>query len=256
MATNHGGAMALLLAASLAMACDTPLEPRWTEPITKMEFVLLPAGEFVAGSPTTEAGHQDDEQLYPVRVGRPFYMAIHEVTRGQWHAVTGTGTSPAVDEVRLPVVNVSWHDARQFVDRLNQGQPWRLRLPSEVEWEYACRAGTTTPYSTGAQLSTSDANYNGAFPLAGQAAGDNRGRVTAVGTFGPNPWGLFDLHGNVWEWTNDAYDETRKVIRGGSWRFNADSARCALRYHHGPELSGDSIGLRLVRDLTKEEANQ
>jgi formylglycine-generating enzyme required for sulfatase activity len=182
-------------------------------------------------------------------------MATHEVTAREWASVMHPERSPSDGEAELPVVNVTWHDARQFLDRLNAGQRWRLRLPSEVEWEYACRAGTTTPYSTGQSLSTSQANYNGAFPLPGQAGGENRGHVMPVGSFTPNAWGLFDMHGNVWEWTNDAYDETRKVIRGGSWRFNADSARCALRYTHRPQDRGDSLGLRLVRDVTKEETD-
>lgn len=221
-----------------------------------MQFALVPAGDFVAGSPSTEAGHQDDEVLYPVRMGSPLYVATHEVTTGEW-AVVMQPEGPRLDEAaaRLPIVNVTWHEARQFLDRLNHGKPWRLRLPSEVEWEYACRAGTTTPYSTGPLLSTTDANYNGDFPLPGQPAGENRGRLTPVGSFAPNAWGLFDMHGNAWEWTNDAYDDSRKVIRGGSWRFNADSARCALRYTHRPQDKGDSLGLRLVRDLTKEEIN-
>jgi formylglycine-generating enzyme required for sulfatase activity len=219
-----------------------------------MAFVLLPAGTFVAGSPSTESGHQDDEVLYPVHMGRPFYMAAHEVTEGEWAAVMQPAMPP-LDPTRanLPVVNVTWHDAREFLDRLNRGQPWRLRLPSEVEWEYACRAGTTTPYSTGPLLSTTDANYNGEFPLPGQPSGENRRQVTPVGSFAPNAWGLFDMHGNVWEWTNDGYDDTRKVIRGGSWRFDADSARCALRYTHRPQDRGDSLGFRLARDVTKEE---
>ena len=221
-----------------------------------MEFALLPAGDFVAGSPTTESGHQQDEVLYPVHIARPFYMGSHEVTRAQWAAVMTPGLIIEASIANLPVVNVNWHDARAFLDRLNDGQAWRFRLPSEVEWEYACRAGTTTPYSTGRLLSTSEANYDGTFPLPGQSSGLNRGAVMAVGSFPANAWGLFDMHGNVWEWTNDAYDEARKVIRGGSWRFNADSARCALRYHHRPQDSGDSIGLRIVRDLTKEEAER
>jgi formylglycine-generating enzyme required for sulfatase activity len=237
-------------------ACSDGPPSRWSEPLTKMEFVLLPAGNFVAGSPTTETGHQDDEVLYPVHMGRPFYMAATEVTRGQWAAVMSPDHAPSPEEAALPLVNVSWDEARQFLDRLNSGQQWRFRLPSEVEWEYACRAGTTTPFSTGQQLTTDEANYNGDFPLPGQSTGENRGQVTPVGSFAPNPWGLFDMHGNVWEWTNDAYDETEKVIRGGSWRFNADSARCALRYHHRPQDRGDSLGLRLVRDLTREEAKE
>jgi formylglycine-generating enzyme required for sulfatase activity len=210
----------------------------------------------VAGSPSTETGHQQDEVLYPVQVSRPLYVATHEVTAREWAAVMKFPEAVPEDALgRLPVVNISWHEARQFLDRLNAGRTWRLRLPSEVEWEYACRAGTTTAYSTGPFLSTAEANYNGEFPLPGQAAGENRGHLTPVGSFAPNAWGLFDMHGNAWEWTNDAYDEARKVIRGGSWRFNADSARCALRYTHRPQDKGDSVGLRLVRDLTKEEMN-
>jgi len=238
-------------------ACAKELPQRWIEPATQMEFALLPAGDFVVGSPTTESGHQEDEALYPVRVARPLYMGTREVTRGQWITVMeGAEAAAKVTDGNLPVTNITWHDARQFLDRLNHAQAWRFRLPSEVEWEYACRAGTTTPYSTGALLSTSEANYNGEFPLPGQSSGENRGRVMPVGSFAANPWGLFDMHGNVWEWTNDAYDQERKVIRGGSWRFNADSARCALRYHHQPQDGGDSLGLRIVRDLTKEEAER
>jgi formylglycine-generating enzyme required for sulfatase activity len=248
----RGLGLLLVLALSVA-ACAAQPPPRWLEPTTNMEFALVPAGHFVAGSPVNEAGHQADEILYPVRIGKPFYVAIHEVTNREWTAVMQPGQPVDETNADLPVVNVNWHDARLFLDRLNQDQPWRLRLPSEVEWEYACRAGTTTPYSTGSLLTTEQANYNGEFPLPGQSAGENRRRVTRVGSFAANAWGLFDMHGNVWEWTNDAYDETRKVIRGGSWRFNADSARCALRYTHRPADSGDSLGLRLVRDLTKEE---
>lgn len=219
-----------------------------------MDFALLPPGQFIAGSPSTEAGHQADEVLYPVRIAAPLYMAIHEVTKGQWAAVMDPGAAADPADAHLPVVNVNWHDVRLFLDRLNAGKPWRFRLPSETEWEYACRAGTTTPYSTGPFLSTDEANYNGEFPLPGQSTGKNRRELTPVGSFPPNAWGLFDMHGNAWEWTNDAYDEARKVIRGGSWRFNADSARCALRYNHRPQDRGDSLGFRIVRDTTKEEA--
>jgi formylglycine-generating enzyme required for sulfatase activity len=248
-------ALVLLLAVTFA-ACAEPPPPRWIEPTTEMTFALVPAGDFVAGSPSTETGHQDDEVLYPVRMGKAFYVATHEVTARQWAAVMNPGTVLDGTSGTLPIVNVTWDDARQFLDRLNQGKAWRLRLPSETEWEYACRAGTTTAYSTGAVLSTSDANYNGEFPLPGQPRGENRRRLTPVGSFTPNAWGLFDMHGNAWEWTNDAYDESHKVIRGGSWRFNADSARCALRYTHRPQDRGDSLGLRLVRDLTKDEASE
>jgi formylglycine-generating enzyme required for sulfatase activity len=250
------GVVSLAAAALALRSWSQELPARWLEPATQMEFVLLAPGDFVAGSPSTEVGHQQDEVLYPVRIARPLYMGTHEVTRAQWAAVMHPGSPIAATDANLPVVDVTWHEARQFLDRLNQGQPWRLRLPSEVEWEYACRAGTTTAFHTGASLSTDEANYNGAATTPGSTGGENRQHVTPVGSFPPNGWGLFDLHGNVWEWTNDAYDETRKVIRGGSWRVNAESARCALRYAHEPQARDDSIGFRLVRDLTKEEAER
>lgn len=240
---------------SALSACAKELPSRWVDASTQMPFVLIPAGDFVAGSPSTEPGHQQDEALYPVHVSKPFYMAAREMTRRQWTAIMRPGQIVDGDG-DLPQVDITWHDARTFLDRLNAVSQVRFRLPSEVEWEYACRAGTTTPYATGQRLSTNDANYNGELPLHGQAAGENRQAVVRVGSFAPNAWGLFDMHGNVWEWTNDGYDEQHKVIRGGSWRFNADSARCALRYHHRPQDSGDSLGLRIVRDLTREETER
>jgi formylglycine-generating enzyme required for sulfatase activity len=221
-----------------------------------MEFTLLKAGVFVVGSPSTEPGHQNDEGQRTVHIGQPFYMATREVTRRQWARIMSPGTSMTAEEAALPMVNINWHEAQQFLERLTGQRRLRFRLPTEAEWEYACRAGTTTPYSTGRLLSTSEANYNGEFPLPGQPKGENRGRAMPVGSFSPNPWGLFDMHGNVWEWTSDAYDDERKVIRGGSWRFNANSARCALRYHHRPQDSGDSLGLRIVRDLREDEAGR
>ena len=115
------------------LACSNQLPARWVEPTTGMEFALLPAGQFVAGSPTTESGHQDDEVLYPVQIARPLYMAAHEVTQRDWSVVMTPDV--AVDPARadLPVVNITWGDARRFLDRLNAGKPWRLRLPSEIE---------------------------------------------------------------------------------------------------------------------------
>ncbi|HXG89339.1 MAG TPA: formylglycine-generating enzyme family protein [Vicinamibacterales bacterium] len=179
-------------------------------------------------------------------------MSTREVSRGQWAAVMFPGAPPA-DGAALPVVDITWTDALDFVDRLSRTNQGRFRLPTEIEWEYACRAGTTTAYSTGAALSTDAANYNGDFPLPGQSAGKNRGALMPIGSFAPNAWGLHDMHGNVWEWTSEGFDDDRKVIRGGSWRFNADSARCALRYHHRPEDKGDSVGLRVVRDVPVEK---
>ena len=253
--------MRLIVTVSLVIVlagCASEPPARWIDPATQIEFALVPAGDFVAGSPSTEPGHQDDEQLYPVRVANRFYVSVFEVTRGQWHRVMQSEPT-AIADADLPVVDISWFDAREFLVRLNRmsdtsdrtDDRGHFRLPTEIEWEYACRAGTTSPYSTGATLSTEQANYNGDFPLPGQTRGENRGRLTRVGSFPPNAWGLYDMHGNAWEWTSEGYDQERKVIRGGSWRFNADSARCALRYTHRPQDRGDSLGFRIVREIPR-----
>ena len=227
--------------------------------MTGMEFVRIPAGEFVMGSPPDEPGHQENETLHRVRLTKPFYLTTTEVTRRQWGAMMPSASVSSDPD--LPVVNVSWIDVQAFLEKLSAFRSGRYRLPTESEWEYACRAGTTTAYSTGATLTTDQANYNGEFPLPGQARGVNRGAIAKAGSFPPNPWGLLDMHGNAWEWTADpmclypegsatdpvpACDAPLKVIRGGSWRFDADSARCALRYTHRPQDSGDSLGFRVV----------
>jgi formylglycine-generating enzyme required for sulfatase activity len=168
---------------------------------------------------------------------------------------------------KCPVENVTFFDALQFVAKLNDqpGATLRYRLPTEAEWEYACRAGTTGPFSTGENLTTAQANYRGQMPYASFPAGEFRQRTTAVGAFPANPWGLFDMHGNVWEWTADWYGPypegdaanidphgpaqgAKRVIRGGSWFFDANSARCGLRYTHSPQDKGFSLGLRLAAD--------
>jgi formylglycine-generating enzyme required for sulfatase activity len=156
---------------------------------------------------------------------------------------------------------------QKFLDTLNAHAPQtlRYRLPSEAEWEYACRARTTGPFSTGENLTTAQANYNGRQPYGSFPAGEFRQKPTPTGTFPLNPWGLADMHGNVWEWTSDwygAYSESRaanvdprgavsgdqRVIRGGSWLFDANSARCALRYTHAPQDKGFSLGFRVAAD--------
>lgn len=262
-------AAAILVAAVTGTCTASPATPpeRWTESTTGMAFVRVPAGRFTMGSPVSEPGHQGDETLHVVEVRSAFYLGVHEVTRAQWSAVTRRSPAPSLAEGALPVVNVTWIEIQEFLDRLSRTAGRRVRLPTEAEWEYACRAGSTAAYATGPTLSTAAANYNGTFPLPGQSPGVNRGAVTPVGTFAPNRWGLADMHGNVWEWTADAYCPYSgdahdpqpscmgplKVIRGGSWRFNADSARCALRYTHRPQDRGDSLGFRVAADVATEE---
>ena len=232
-----------------------------------MEFVLVPAGSFVMGSPPGEPGREPVEAAHDVRISRPFYLGRHEVTQAQWLRVLGTRPSWFGDcGDGCPVERVSFYDARRFVSRLSEWSGERFRLPTEAEWEYACRAGTTTPFHTGENLTSAQANYDARGPYPGFPPGEFRSRPTPVGSFPPNAWGLFDMHGNVWEWTDDWHcpypagpatgprgrcATEYRVIRGGSWAFDAASARCALRYTHRPQDSGYSIGFRLVRELPR-----
>jgi len=242
---------------------------RWTG----MTLVEIPPGRFTMGSAASEAGRNDDESLHDVEITRPFLMGQYEVTQQEWRTVMGTSPSRFKDcGARCPVENVSFFDVQQFLTKLSaraalatSAAPLRYRLPTEAEWEYACRAHTTGPFSTGENLTTAQGNYNGKQPYGTFPAGDFRQKPTPVGLFPPNPWGLADMHGNVWEWTSDRYGpygetaaanidphgpssgETR-VIRGGSWYFDANSARCALRYTHAAQDRGFSLGFRVAAD--------
>jgi formylglycine-generating enzyme required for sulfatase activity len=234
--------------------------------VSGMRLVLIPAGSFEMGSPAGEPMREAQEQLHLVRLSRPFYLGDTEVTQAQWERVLGAGRRPseaATCGPRCPVENVTFGEVQEFLKQLNAKASERFRLPTEAEWEYACRAGTTTPFSTGSHLTTEEANFHGGHPYAGAKAGLYRGGPTPVRSFPANAWGLFDMHGNVWEWCQDwhcpygvgpASDPVGqcasklRVIRGGSWAFGADSARCALRYTHAPEDRGPSLGFRVARD--------
>jgi formylglycine-generating enzyme len=253
----------MLLAALLLIASCRDLPRTYREPRTGLRFVLVPAGRFQMGSSAAEPGHRADEILHSVTLTRPFYMSTTEVTQEQWLAIMGDRPSH-FRGAGLPVESVTWFEVQEFLRRLSAADGEHFRLPTEAEWEYACRAGSTGPYSFGKQISTGDANYDGRYPMPGQAAGQYRGTPTPVASFPPNAWGLYDMHGNVWEWCADEYcpypssavsdpvgacGSPYRVIRGGSWYFGADSTRSALRYTHEPRLRGFSIGFRVVREI-------
>ena len=256
--------MTLLACALVALATSSTTRT-FIDPTSGLTFVLVPAGTFQMGSPAREPGHRSDERQHAVTFTRPFYMAATEVTQRAWMKVMGSNPSRFRGDSDRPVENVTWHDAQKFIERLNGRGDGHYRLPTEAEWEYACRAGTTTSYSFGDRLSSADANYDARYPLPGQAKGRYRNHTVKAASFPPNAWGLFDMHGNVWEWCEDDYctypnssvvdpepaqcRSGLKIIRGGSWYFNADSARSALRYTHAPHLRGFSLGFRVVRDV-------
>jgi formylglycine-generating enzyme required for sulfatase activity len=260
-------ASAGLAALALVVGAIAPGEPAlrsWIEPVTGMRFILLPAGTFTMGSPPGERWRETQELAHEVSLSRPVFLGVHEVTQEQWHAVTATRPSWFDRRApRLPVENVSWLEVQQFLARLTaRSDGSRFRLPTEAEWEYACRAGSAAAYAFGAQLSVADANIDPRAPDDDDPR-EREGSPRPVGSYRPNAWGLHDMHGNVWEWTADAHcpyapgaqtdpratcDAPLKVIRGGSWRFRADSARCALRYTHAPADRGYSIGFRVVRE--------
>jgi formylglycine-generating enzyme required for sulfatase activity len=251
--------------------------PSIVEPWTGITLVEVPSGRFTMGSPSSEAGRNNDEVLHDVELTHSFLLGRFEVTQQEWRTVMGGGPSKfAACGSRCPVENVSFDEVQQFLTKLNArtatapapAARLRFRLPSEAEWEYACRAHTTGPFSTGENVTTAQANYNGTlpYPPAGTAAaGEFRQKPTPAGSFPFNQWGLADMHGNVWEWTADWYGPyaahaaanidphgaasgDKRVIRGGSWAFDGNSARCGLRYTHAPKDRGYSLGFRVAAD--------
>jgi sulfatase modifying factor 1 len=252
----------VVAAAFLLIGSCGRVETAIVEPRSGARLVRIPAGAFDMGSAAGEVGHRPDETRHHVILTRPFYLSATEVTQEGWARVMGNQPSH-FHGPRLPVENVTWFDVQEFLRRLNASRGPRYRLPTEAEWEYACRAGTATAYNVGDRLSTGEANYDGRSAGEASAGGAFRGTTTPVASFRPNAWGLYDMHGNVWEWCADEYcpyaagttsdpvqacGSPYRVIRGGSWYFGADSARSALRYTHEPGLRGFSIGFRIVRE--------
>jgi len=289
----------VVLAASLAPGCGagsrTPGNT-WIYSVG-MEFVLIPAGSFRMGSEANEEGaFPDQTPAHDVSIRRPFLLGKYAVTVGQFGKfVSATGyrtdaersgggriwnfaqeraewktdlswTNPGFPQSdRDPVVAVSWNDARRFVEWLNEVEATRrYRLPTEAEREYATRAGTTTTFSTGNSLSSTEANIDGSHPWGGAAKGPFRKRTTRVGTFKPNAWGLYDMHGNVYEWCADAYhdtyegaptdgtawvsggDQSLRVVRGSSWMGPARDCRSAKRGGLPADFRNWIIGFRVA----------
>jgi len=217
-----------------------------------MVFVLIPAGEFMMGS---NDGEYDERPVHQVRISQPFYLGKYEVTQEQWQAVMGRNPSRFTGAPTLPVEQVSWEEVQTFVRALNAREGGTAyRLPTEAEWEYAARAGSTTTYSFG-----SKASKLGDYAWYGDNAG---GRTHPVGQRKPNAWGLYDMHGNVWEWVQDWYGpyevdevtdppgpatDSYRIYRGGGWGTFAGNCRSSERNFDMPDTRLAGLGFRLLR---------
>ena len=254
-----------------------------------MQLARIPAGKFTMGSPLSEVERENEEVPHTVEITRPFYMGVYEVCQAEFAAVMGrreqaifrSGNGGSDEH---PMEDVYWKDAVAFCDglsaRAEEKKAGRLyRLPSEAEWEYACRAGSTTTFSFGDSLSSSQANFNGNYPYGQAKRGPYLRKTAKVGSYQPNRFGLYDMHGNVAEWCADFYDKNYYrdspredplgpplgvistdynrfylVIRGGSWLDDARGCRSAYRYRAMPRNRYRIIGFRVVCDIEGDEA--
>ena len=236
-----------------------------------LELVLVPGGAFWMGSRPGH-GYDDERPQHVVRV-TPFLLGKYPVTQEQWEAVMKWKPPFRGKGAKHPADRVSWHAARDFCRRLSM-RPQRFsetlevsrrayRLPSEAEWEYACRAGSTTPFHCGETITTDLANYVGEHTYLSEPKGVYRHGTTEVGQFPPNAFGLYDMHGNLWEWCADAWhtdyagaptngsawergEPSHRVLRGGSWHDPPNLCRCAARLRLAPAEGEDYVGFRVA----------
>jgi formylglycine-generating enzyme required for sulfatase activity len=294
-----------LLSAPFAAADASVAQAAWAEylgtDVTSensigMKMVLIPPGEFPMGSPNGEEDRRGDEKQHSVRLSTAFFVGQTEVTKGQFAEFvrdTGYKTEAETDGKGgyayvdgnweqdpqfiwrnagftqgddHPVVNVSWNDAQKFCEWLSSKEGVRYRLPTEAEWEYACRAGTSTPFHFGDELHGGQANFDGNYPYGTSTEGPYLERTTTVGSYSANAFGVFDMHGNVWEWCGDWYASdyfetsgsvdprgpstgSSRVVRGGSWSSSAIYCRSASRVGYEPSYRNNGNGFRVVCEL-------
>jgi len=237
------------------------------------DLCWIPPGTFTMGSPPSEDCRQSNESQHEVWLTQGFWMLETPVTQGLWTSVmgnnpsyfcsTGDGSSSVqgMDTTDFPVECVSWHDCQEFLKKLNNLLKMTFELPTEAEWEYACRAGTESPYYWGSSLNGEKANCDGNYPYGTSMKGSYLGRPCAVKSYASNPWGLYDLHGNGWEWCSDWYgaypsgsvvdptgptNASYRVVRGGGWSDYARDCRSACRYYSGPANRCNSLGFRFL----------
>jgi formylglycine-generating enzyme required for sulfatase activity len=254
-----------------------PYEKTFVSKTINAKFVLIPSGTFLMGWPGPDKEklqpYGPDERQHPVTISKPFYMQTTEVTQGQWKTIMGNNPSwfkKCGDN--CPVEKVSWYDVQDFIKKLNQLEGTnKYRLPTEAEWEYAARAGTTTRFNTGNCLLDTQANFSHGSRLSDfrdcpRPKKSENPKTLPVGSFAPNAWGLYDTHGNVKEWTRDWYGEfpfflrhltdptgpstgSRIAIKGGGWGSIAWDCRPADRGRRHPKARDEDLGFRLVKEV-------
>jgi formylglycine-generating enzyme required for sulfatase activity len=266
---NFAGPSPVLLSPKEEIVKDSPLDKDGKNTIG-MKFALIPSGKFEMGSPEEDKDRdKDDEKQHEVKISKAFYLGVYEVKQKEWVALMKDNPSyfsrkgkgaDSVKEVKdadleeFPVESVSYEDAEKFIDKLNEKEEerlsgWKYSLPTEAQWEYACRGGATSykKYHFGDSISRDDANFS-----------DSKiGRTCKVGSYAANKYGLYDMHGNVWEWCLDWYDKDYKgadkdfkgsyrVIRGGSWHYLGQGCRAALRSSRSPSNRVNYLGFRVA----------
>jgi formylglycine-generating enzyme required for sulfatase activity len=245
----------------------------------KMRLALIPAGKFMMGSPATELGRGSDEgPQREVTISKPFYMGAFEVTQEQYEQVMGKNPS-AFKGAKNPVENVSWDEAVEFCRKLSARTGKKVMLPTEARWEYACRAGTTTAFHTGDALKPGQANvyipsnpgvWDTIMAWVGKSPAQKTIQMMPAGSFPPNGFGLYDMHGNVWEWCSDWHADSYanaknqdptgpdsgsgRVLRGGCWDDNPPHCRSAYRDGSSPDYRYRYLGFRVAVDLPAGQA--
>jgi formylglycine-generating enzyme required for sulfatase activity len=243
----------------------------------QLAMVEIPAGEFLMGASNTETLGEPapDPEIYNLGFERPqhlvkvprFYLSQTLINQGQWQALMGENPSYFQEDDNLPVECVSWLKSIEFCKKLSKQTGRNYRLPTEAEWEYACRAGSEKPFAFGESITPEFINYHGDYPYGKAAKGEYRGKTTLVGQFPPNSFGLYDMHGNLWEWCLDEWvdnyseapvdgsargaansldSDKKRVIRGGSWFNYATFCRSAFRFFNSAAFSSRDVGLRVV----------
>ena len=252
--------LVLFLASNIPIHAQPKDPPKHFTNSIGMKFVWIPPGNFMMGSPKEEKERGDNETQHKVTLTKGFYMGVYTVTQEQWQEVVGNNPSFFKGERNLPVENVSWEDCQVFIRKLREKDKKQYRLPTEAEWEYACRAGTKTPFHFGGTITGDQANCD--HTRSSSKKGIRRDKTMPVGSFPANAWGLYDMHGNVFQWCQDRCgDYARKkevdsgkdivdpqgpekgigrVLRGGGWTMYPEHCRSACRQF------GDEPGVRSI----------